>query len=372
MAERRLVLVIIVGGIGLLGALYALDVMSDLIGIVITALFFSFALEPAVSYLNTKRGWRRGTATGAVFVVMIAAGAFILALATPAIVTGFQQLIDNAPDWVAKIADWLRPFGVDVSQERLTEEIQKNAETVVTNAAGGVFAITSSILGGIFRWSATGLFLFYIVAEGPTLRRVVCSVLPPERQRDVLFIWEQAIDQTGGYFYSRLVLAVINGTGMLIVLSIFGVPFAVPLAIFVGVVSAFVPIIGTYIGGAVPVLFAFLTSTGAGIAALIYIVLYQQIENFFLSPRLTARTMSLHPAVAFAAALIGGALGGLLFAFLALPAAGVLQAALKARARRYQVVEAELTNAPEEPLARQRLFERSRDAAPREGADRTE
>ncbi len=103
-------------------------------------------------------------------------------------------------------------------------------------------------------------------------------------------------------------------------------PFAAPLAIFEGIVAEFIPIVGTYIGGAAPILVAFLTGPSAGLWALGYVIVYQQIENYLLSPRLTAKTMSLHPAVAFAAALIGGALGGLLFAFLALPVAGVIQA----------------------------------------------
>ena len=88
----------------------------------------------------------------------------------------------------------------------------------------------------------------------------------------MLFVWDTAITQTGGYFYSRLLLAVINAAGLLIVLVIFNVPFAAPLAIFCGVVSAFIPIVGTYIGGLFPVLVAFLTSTGAGIAVILYIV----------------------------------------------------------------------------------------------------
>jgi predicted PurR-regulated permease PerM len=159
----------------------------------------------------------------------------------------------------------------------------------------------------------------------------------------VLFVWEQAISQTGGYFYSRLLLAIINGTGMYVTLRIVEVPFAAPLAIFEGVVAAFIPIVGTYIGGAVPTIVALLTSTTAGIASLAYILIYQQIENYLLSPRLTAKTMSLHPAVAFGAAIMGGALGGLLMAFLALPAAGVIQAAVKEYGRRYDVVHDELT-----------------------------
>jgi predicted PurR-regulated permease PerM len=342
--ERRLVLIIVVGGVALLGALFLLDRLSNLISMLITALFFSFALEPAVGWLNTKRGWRRGTATAAVFLVGAAGGILLLSLVIPAVVTGFQQLYDNAPNWVDTIARWLHSLGIEFSTDQVIEEVRKNAQEVVANAAGGVFAVTSSILGALFRWSAISLFLFYFVAEGPKVRRAICATLPPASQKRVLFVWEQAVDQTGGYFYSRLLLAIINGTGMFIVLLIFDVPFAAPLAVFEGVVAAFVPIIGAYIAGAVPVLFALLTSTAAGVASLAYVVIYQQFENLFLSPRLTARTMSLHPAVAFAAALIGGALGGLLFAFLALPAAGVIQSAVKEWGRRYQVVEDDLTS----------------------------
>ena len=155
----------------------------------------------------------------------------------------------------------------------------------------------------------------------------------------MLFIWEQAIEKTGGYFYSRLLLAVINGTGMYITLRVFSVPFAAPLAIFEGLVAEFIPIVGTYIAGAAPVFVALLSSPAAGIAALAYVLIYQQIENYFLSPRLTAKTMALHPALAFAAALIGGSLGGILTAFLALPVAGVIQAAIVEYGKRYAVVE---------------------------------
>jgi predicted PurR-regulated permease PerM len=125
---------------------------------------------------------------------------------------------------------------------------------------------------------------------------------------------------------------------MYVVLRANGVPFAAPLAIFEGIVAEFIPIVGTYIGGAVPILVAFLTSTGAGIWAAGYIVVYQQLENYILSPRLTAKTMDLHPAIAFAAALIGGAIGGLLAAFLALRVAGVLQAAILEYSKPYEVV----------------------------------
>jgi predicted PurR-regulated permease PerM len=341
-----LIIAIVVGGVALLGVLEVLDRLSDIITMLLTALFLSFALEPAVTYLATERGYRRGSATGLIFLIGFLVLVLIIALLIPAIVNGVGSLFENADSLVVRLADWLRPLRINLSVEEITARVQEFASSLEDNlseVAGGVLSVTATIFAGLFRWTAIGLFTFYMVAEGPKMRRAICGLLPPENQKHMLFVWDTAITQTGGYFYSRLLLAVINAAGLLIVLVIFNVPFAAPLAIFCGVVSAFIPIVGTYIGGVFPVLVAFLTSTGAGIAVILYIVIYQQIENFFLSPRITAKTMSLHPAVAFGAALMGGALGGLLFAFLALPVAGVIQSMVKLWGRRYDVVETELT-----------------------------
>lgn len=124
------------------------------------------------------------------------------------------------------------------------------------------------------------------------------------------------------------------------------VPFAVPLALFEGLVAEFIPVVGTYIAGAAPVLVALLYEPLDALIVLIWIVIYQQIENYLLAPRLTAKTMDLAAPLAFAAALIGGALGGILFAFLALPVAGVIQAAHRAYGRYYEVVENDMTVVP--------------------------
>jgi predicted PurR-regulated permease PerM len=348
-SRNQLIVAIVVGGVALTFVLWLIGRLGNVFTILATALFLGFALEPAVDRL-AKRGWRRGAATGLIMLILIAVAGVLIALIVPAVIAGFNQLIANAPELIDKLARWLRPFGIDISTDKLIEEVQNNSEQIVKSAtalAGGIFGIASSILGGLFHWATVGLFTFYFVAEGPRLRRVVLSRVRPERQERVLFVVDKAIEQTGGYFYSRLLLAVINGAGMYVVLRMTGVPFAAPLAIFEGIVSEFIPIVGTYIGGAVPVLVAFLTSVSSGLWSLGYIVVYQQIENYVLSPRLTAKTMSLHPAVAFAAVLIGGALGGVLFAFLSLPVAGVVQAAMKEYSKSYEVVDDERIGEPE-------------------------
>jgi predicted PurR-regulated permease PerM len=322
--------------------------LAGFLQIIVISLFLSFAIEPAVDYL-ANRGWRRGAATGLVFLAVLAAIAALIALLIPAVISGTRQLISSLPDLVNNLARYLRPFGIQLDQVHIEDQLRKYGSQLLTGAGsllGGVVRVATGIVGGLFQALAIALFTFYMVAQGPQLRRAVCARFRPDRQRRILFIWEQAIEQTGGYFYSRLLLAVINGVLMYAVLRWRGVPFAAPLAIFEGIVAEFIPIVGTYIGGAVPVLVALLYQPVDALIVLIWIVVYQQIENYFLSPRLTARTMALPAPVAFAAALIGGALGGILFAFLALPAAGVILAAVRTYGRYYEVVEDDDTVEP--------------------------
>ena len=121
-----------------------------------------------------------------------------------------------------------------------------------------------------------------------------------------LRVWELAIDSTGGYVYSRVLLAACSAVATTVFLTVAGVPYPLALGLWVGLVSQFVPTAGTYLAGALPVLIALLDNPVSALWVLVFIVVYQQFENMVLSPRITARTMALHPAVAFGAVIAGG------------------------------------------------------------------
>jgi predicted PurR-regulated permease PerM len=155
----------------------------------------------------------------------------------------------------------------------------------------------------------------------------------------VLRAWNLAIEKTGGFIASRAVLAVVSALAHWIAFAIIGVPFPLPLALWVGVLSQFIPVIGTYIAGALPVVIALLDSPTAGLWTLAFVVLYQQIENYLLLPRVTAHTMEMHVAVAFGAVIVGTALLGPVGAILALPAAATGQAFVSSYVNLHEVDE---------------------------------
>ena len=206
--------------------------------------------------------------------------------------------------------------------------------------------LSVSVLGFLLQAFSVLLFTFYLVADGPRLRRAICSRLAPERQRRVLSAWELAITKTGSYLYSRALLAGLSAAFHCVVFTAIGVPAPVALALWVGIISQFIPVVGTYIAGALPVVLALVDPGSTPLKALlvlVFIVIYQQIENYVSPPRITARTLDVHPAVAFGAALAGAALLGPVGAILALPGAAMLQAVSSEWGSRHVVIDSPLT-----------------------------
>jgi predicted PurR-regulated permease PerM len=169
--------------------------LAGFLQIIVISLFLSFAIEPAVDYL-AQRGWRRGAATGLVFVAVLVAIAALIALLIPAVVSGTRQLISSLPDLVHNLARYLKPFGIQLDQIHIEDQLRKYGSQLLTGAGsllGGVVRVATGIVGGIFQALTIALFTFYMVAQGPQLRRAVCARFRPDRQRRILFIWEQAI-----------------------------------------------------------------------------------------------------------------------------------------------------------------------------------
>jgi predicted PurR-regulated permease PerM len=319
--------------------------LRGLLIILLVSLFLSFALEPAVNYLQ-GRGWRRGVATATVFAGSVVLFGMFLFLMGQLLVDQVVNLVDEAPTYIEDAETWINDtFDADVNADDLVQEFQEggSAGDFAGDLAGNIVTTAGTVLNVLFQGLTIGLFTFYLVADGPRLRRSLLSVIDPDRQREVLRVWDIAIEKTGGYIYSRALLALFSAVVSGIAFTIIGVPFPVPLALWVGVFSQFVPVIGTYIAGALPIAIALIADPIDALWVLGVILVYQQVENYWFAPRITAQTMDIHPAVAFGGVIAGAALLGPVGALLALPAAATLQAFVSTYVTRHEVVESPLT-----------------------------
>jgi predicted PurR-regulated permease PerM len=308
---------------------------------VLVAFFLALAVEPAVSWA-AARGMRRGLATFLVFLVVLIAGVGFVILLGSLLAGQIVQMVEDFPKYLDSLIDWLNgTFHTHISQVDVKDRLLHSdwLRRYLQNSATGVLSVSTTVLGGLFRLLTIALFSFYFAADGPRLRRTVCSVLPPARQAEVLRAWDIAVEKTGGYLYSRGLMALISGVAHYILLQVLGVPYAPALGVWVGLVSQFIPTIGTYLAGALPVLIALTTDPLDALWVLGFIVLYQQFENYVLQPKLTARTVDIHPAVAFGSVVAGTALLGVVGALIAIPAVATLQGFLGAYVKRYDVLD---------------------------------
>ncbi len=320
--------------------------LDGLLMLLVIALFLALAIEPGVNRL-ARRGWRRGSATAAILLgVMLAAGIFVGAIGT-LVGTQIADLLQNSETYIVESVDRINDaFGSSLDPQEVVDEFNRPdgpVQEFIDSQQDNVVQLSLQALNGMLQGLSVLLFTYYLVADGPRLRRAICSRLRPDRQRVVLDAWELAITKTGGYLYSRALLAALSALFHWIVFQGADIQAPIPLALWVGLVSQFLPVVGTYIAGILPVLITFLDSPIKAAVVLGFIIVYQQVENYFFAPRITARTMELHPAVAFGAALAGFSLLGAAGAVLALPAAAMIQAIVGDWGERHEVLETELT-----------------------------
>ncbi len=345
--------------------------LYGLFTLLLVSLFLALAIEPGVNRL-ARRGWRRGTATTIILLgVVVAFLVFVVAIGA---LVGDQiaDLLGNSETYVTRTVNFLNnTFGTHINAAEVIDKIQDPdgpVQKFIASQQDELIDLSVAALGFLVQALSVLLFTFYLVADGPKLRRVICSRLSADRQRRVLSTWEIAIDKTGGYLYSRALLAGLAAVYHWVVLQALGTRAPVALALWVGVISQFLPVVGTYLAGALPVLVTFIDSPPKALAVLIAVLVYQQLENYFFLPRITAKTMDLHPAVAFGAAIGGAAVLGAVGAVLAIPGAAMVQALLGDVGERHEVIDNDLTTIIPRRRRRERRAARANHPALTDGA----
>jgi predicted PurR-regulated permease PerM len=321
--------------------------LSSIALLLLVATFITLALEPGVNRLSS-RGMKRGSATGLMLVSLVVATLGFVAAMGTIVAQQVADLLANSEQYVNDTVKIINDIGnthIDPAEVNASiSDPNGPVQKFILSQRDNAFKVSVQAVGALFQGFSVLLFAFYFVADGPRLRRVICSRLKPERQRGVLDAWELAITKTGGFLYSRALLAVLSAFFHWILLQSVGAPAPIAMALWVGLISQFLPVIGTYLAGVLPVLLTFIESPTKALIILVFILVYQQVENYLFSPRITARTLELHPALAFGGALAGAALLGPIGALLALPAVAMGQALISAWGVRHDVIDDPLTH----------------------------
>jgi predicted PurR-regulated permease PerM len=316
-----------VGGLGLLLAYWlfqALIGISSVLLLVVVSFFLAAGLNPSVEFLE-RRGIRRSFACALVIVAALATLALFIVAIVPVIADQIRALTDNAPMWFDQLQE-----NKKVQELNDEYEIVDKAKAFVTDGDfistlfGGALGFGLKIVSALFNAFIILVLTLYFLASLNTTTHAIYRLAPASRRERVTKLGDKVIHNIGGYVSGAFVVALCAGISSLIFLWFTEVrEYAVALAFVVAVLDV-IPMIGATLGAIVVSAIAFATDVKSGIAAVIFYVIYQQIENYIIYPRVMGRTVDLPGAVIVIAALIGTALLGVVGALLAIPAAAAV------------------------------------------------
>ena len=320
-----------VGAIGVLTA-YAVVQAVGRLGTVITLLVISFfltlALNPLVEAL-TRRSVRRGWAVTIVFLGVLTVFTLVGWVVIPPVAQQGSELATNAPRMFDNLL--ANPWVQDVDHryqlvQRIQEEVNKRVAdgNLWAGVFGGVLDAGKVIASGVFSGLTVLVLTLYFLASLPAVKQAAYALVPASRRPRTVSLAEEVMRRVGSYAIGQVAVAAINAFFAWIMMSLIGLKFAAVLAVAVGFLGL-VPMIGATLGASVVAIVAFFDEPKKALIVIIYFIVYQQIENYAVMPRIMQRTVAVPGAVTVVAALAGGALLGILGALLAIPfAAGAL------------------------------------------------
>lgn len=314
--------------------------LSDLLMVLLVAWLLSVAMEPLVLWLTARR-IRRGLASALTLLGILASTVAFLALFGTMLFSQLASLIRSLPNVAADVLTWVNErFSLSLDVAALAGRIDPSAiSSTLGGFAGGIVGVVNALVGGLISVLMVLLFTYYMSADGPALRRTIGSWLPARSQQVFVRVWDITVEKTGGFVISKLVLATTSAVAHAALYVLLDVPYWLPMALFTGIVSQFIPAVGTYIAIAVPLAFVGFSNPVAALIIIIFATVYQQVENFVLTPRISRMTMNVHPAIAVAAVIIGATLMGPIGAIISIPVAAAVVAVVDTYGHRYDLIE---------------------------------
>jgi len=295
--------------------------------LIVISLFLAAGLNPAVLFFQ-NRGLNRGASVGAVMgLVLIFVGVFI-AIAVPPLIDQGNQLIDNAPQLVkdlnnnALINDLNARYGIVDSLQNKIDSVINDGQFAIT-AFGGVIGVGKAVVSGLVSALTILVLTLYFLASLPQVVNIGLRFISASRRDRVSKLVNAIIIRVGAFVGGQAIIAALAALFILIMGLIISMPYSGPLAMVV-LICGFIPLIGHFIGMGIVTLVSLTKSPTTAIIALSAYIIYVQIENYVITPKIMRKSLAIPGLVTIIAALLGTSLLGLIGGLLAVPIAAAI------------------------------------------------
>ena len=302
--------------------------VKSLIFDLFVAVVLAALAEPVVYRLSKKVG-RKLAALISLSVILLVIGAAFFSI-IPIMVQEIYFLSSQIPAYFDNFIGWLNVEGFTVSIQATDLESQFDAlikDYGSTVGSSVVFAGQGLLrtLGHIF---IIFFFTYYLISEGDGWRVKLKESLPSNISTSIDQVWTIGVSKAGGFIVAKFILGVLASIVLSVAFLLVGLPSPIALGVSAGILSQLIPVVGTFLGGLVPFIASISLGTTSILSTILVLSIYQIIENYFISPRVTKSTMEIHPAVAVFSTLFGAYTLGGVGAILALPVAATVQGVL--------------------------------------------
>jgi predicted PurR-regulated permease PerM len=303
----------------------AVILVADVLVQVVIAAFIAISLDPAVRWLNRHRV-RREQAVAIIFLALaVLVGLFLLAFLPPLIKQG-NNLVRDFPGYLNGLRE--RSPSLRSLEDRFhwQHSIENFARTVPSKLGHEALSFSQRFLGALLSALLVLVLTIYFMLDLPRLRRGLVRLFPKRHRRPVNEAVNIVIDKVGSYMIGNLIVSAIAGVATFAALTAFRIPFALPLAVWVAITDL-IPMVGASLGAVVCVIVAFATASlwPQTVLVVLFFVLYQQVENYLIVPRVMRSSVQMPAVAVLLAALLGGSVLGLVGALMAIPVAAAFR-----------------------------------------------
>ncbi len=298
--------------------------ISSVLVLVVVSLFLAAGLNPLVEFFE-RRGMRRPWAVLTVIVGVLAALALFLVAFVPVITDQVTSISQSAPDWLDTLQKNRQIQNLDDQYHVLdkTKDYVSKGD-FAGSLFGGVLGVGLAVLGALANAFIVVVLTLYFLSSLDKTKKALYGLAPASRRDRVTKLGDRVLAGVGGYVSGAFIVAMCAGLTSLIFLFVVGLgQYAVALAFVVALLDV-IPMIGATIGAVIVSAIGFATDPKIGLACVVFYLIYQQLENYVIYPRVMSRSVDVPGAVTVIAALVGAALLGVVGALLAIPTAAAI------------------------------------------------
>jgi predicted PurR-regulated permease PerM len=312
--------------VGTLVLLYGIYLVRSILVLVLVALFLAIGLDPAVRFIQRGRPGR-GLAVVIVFVgALLVIGGFLAAVIPP-LVRQTVRLAQQVPDFAQQLSDqstWFGDLNARFDIAVRVREAVNDVPSLVAGSAGRALGLARSVGSTVFSFVTVMVLTIYFLLDLPKLVDGAARLIAKSRRKQIQEHSRVFFRSISNYLLGNIATSIIAGVLAFIAFSLLGVPYALPLAMWVAIADL-IPMVGATIGAIPAVAVGFFDSLGTGIGTAIYMLAYQQFENYVVQPRVMREAVNISPAAVLLAALIGATLLGFVGALVAIPIAASIK-----------------------------------------------